>query len=323
MVLMKIALFYRKGNPRLKEGIESAGHEVEEYTWEIRTFISEGVDAAVFEFKYIFKEKRRFLTLAYSLRKHRIPIVTWNVDSPWNAGIKKWKVNLLLNSGILSLYATHSLQDTDLSKHANVIYLPNAAWASKYNLRGNALEDFRRPDIYKWDVTFLGNIDTSRYPEHRQRTEFLEKLGSFLKQKKIKFLFTDCKDLSFDEQVEIIQKSRINLSCLGAADSSKYGKSWGLTERSYGIPYCGGFLLMEERIHAKDDFCIGDEVVTYYDVEDCKNRILYYLDKYEERRKIAETAYQRVMKQHTYMHRAIRIIAEIQRLKNTTNTPSN
>lgn len=316
---MKIALNYRKDNSRLREGIESAGHEARENIWDINAFFSKGIDAVVFEFKYTFKEKREFLSLAYKLIKHGIPVVTWNVDSPWNGGISQWKVNLLLRSGILSLYATHSLQNTDWVKNTRVIYLPNAVWTSQYNLGGMTLEDLKKPDIYKWDVSFLGNMDSSRYPEHRHRIEFLERLGSFLKQRKIQFLFVDCKDLSFDEQVEIIQKSKINLSCLGAADSSRYGKSWGLPERCYGIPACGGFLLMESRIHVKNDFSIGDEVVVYSDIEDCKNKILYYVDKHEERRRIAERTYQRVMKQHTYMHRALKLISEIQNLKNNVN----
>lgn len=321
---MKIALNYRKSNQRLKEGIESSGHEVRENIWDINKIISERIEAAVFEFKYIFKEKWKFLSLAYKLKQHGIPTVTWNVDSPWNGGISRWKVNMLLKrSRLLSLYATHSLQDTDQIKHIRIVYLPNAAWTSKYNLRGLALEDLRRPDIYRWDVSFIGNMDSGRYPEHRHRIEFLKRLGRFLKQRKVKFLFVDSKDLSFDEQVRIIQESKINLSCLGAADSSRYGKSWGLPERCYGIPACGGFLLMEERIHVKNDSSIGDEVVTYSDIEDSKNKIFYYLDKHEERRKIAEKAYRKVIKEHTYMHRARKLISEIQNLKNNVNFQTN
>ncbi|MEW6162061.1 MAG: glycosyltransferase [Nitrospirota bacterium] len=319
---MKIAINYRKGNLRLKEGIESAGHEVIDNIWDINSIVSERINAVIFEFKYIFKEKWKFLSLIYRLKRHGIPVITWNVDSPWNAGIRKWKVNLLLRSNILSLYATHSLQDTDWTKHTRTIYLPNAAWISKYNLRSATLEDLRRPNIYKWDVFFIGNMDKERYREHENRVEFLERIGRFLTKKGINFLFADGKDLSFDEQVEIIQRSKINLSCLSAADSV-YGKSWGLPERCYGIPACGGFLLMDDRVHIKDDFSIGDEVVTYSDIEDCKNKIFYYLDKHEERRRIAERAYQKVMKEHTYMHRARKLISEIQNLKNNVNFQTN
>ncbi len=315
---MKIALNYRRGNPRLQEGIELADHGVRDNIWDINTFISEKIEAVIFEFKYIFKEKWKFLNLAYKLKQHRISVVTWNVDSPWNTGIKRWKVNLLLRSNILSIYATHSLQDTDWIKHARVIYLPNAAWTSKYNLRGISLEDLRKPDIYKWDVSFIGNMDKQKYNEHKNRVEFLEKLGNSLKKKSINFLFIDSKDLSFDKQVEIIQRSKINLSCLSAADSMN-GDSWGLPERCYGIPACGGFLLAENRVHIKDDFIIGEEVVTYSNIEDCKDKIFYYLDKHEERRRIAENAYHRVMKEHTYKHRAIKLISEVQNLKNNVN----
>ena len=128
----------------------------------------------------------------------------------------------------------------------------------------------------------------------------------------------DSKNLSFDEQVEIIQKSKINLSCLSAADSI-FGVSYGLTERCYGIPVCGGFLLMENRVHAKDDFNVGSEIITYSDIKDCLNKIHFYLTRHEDRRMIAEKAYHRVITEHTYMHRAIKLISEIQNLKNHVN----
>jgi spore maturation protein CgeB len=136
-------------------------------------------------------------------------------------------------------------------------------------------------------------------------------LGSVLKEKGVDFLFVDGKDVSEDEQVEIIQKSRINLSCVSAADSL-HGFSWGLPERCYGIPACGGFLIMEERVHVKDDFSIGEDAVTYTDCEDCVRKILYFRERHDERRGIAERAYHRVMKEHTYTHRALRLIKEIQ-----------
>lgn len=311
---MKIALNYRKGNQRLKEALLSQGHNVLDNVLDFKAFDYHRVDAVIFEFKYIFKDYIRVFPLIFKLRLKKIPVVTWNVDSPWNAGISPWKIKTLLKSNLLSIYATHSLQDTGNLKHLKVIYLPNAAWTSAYNLRNVTLHDLRRPDFYKWDVSFIGNIDSYAYPEHRKREEFLSQLGSTLKKMSISFLFIDSKGLSYDEQVEIIQRSKINLSCVTAADS-KYGFSWGLPERCYGIPACGGFLLMEERVHVKDDFMVGEEVVTYSDMEDCKDKILFYLRHHDERRKIAENAYQRIMREHTYSHRAERLITEIKRIK--------
>jgi spore maturation protein CgeB len=180
------------------------------------------------------------------------------------------------------------------------------------------LEELRAPDIYQWDVSFIGNVDNKRYPEHEKRVRFLAELENFLKEKRINFLFADSRDMSFNKQIDIIQRSKINLSCLTASDSSKYGKSWGLPERCYGVPACGGFLLMEDRIHVKDDFN-AEEVVIYADIKDCMNKILYYLTRHEERRSIAEKAYLRVINEHTYEHRSLKLIAEIQELKNNVN----
>lgn len=316
---MKIVLNYRKGNPRLAEGIETAGHEVRENLWDIKSIVSEGVDAVIFEFKYIFKEKCKTLLLMHKLRQNKIPSITWNLDSPWNAGIERWKVNLLIRSSVLPIYATHSLQDTAWIRNTRVTYLPNAAWLSRYNLHGASLVALRDTGRYKWDVSFIGNIDKERFKEHKGRVEFLDALGGFLRNKGLNFLFIDGKDASIDKQVDIIQKSRINLSCLTASDTMM-SKSWGLPERCYGIPACGGFLLMEDRVHAKGDFIVGEEVITYADIKDCLNKILHYLDKHDERRKIAEKAHQRVMREHTYKNRAEKLISEIRNLKDNVDT---
>ena len=73
---------------------------------------------------------------------------------------------------------------------------------------------------------------------------------------------------------------------------------------------------MEERVHVKDDFSVGEDMVTYADWEDCIGKILYYRERHDERRRIAEKAHHRVMREHTYTHRALRLIAEIQELRN-------
>ncbi len=50
---------------------------------------------------------------------------------------------------------------------------------------------------------------------------------------------------------------------IGAAADGEREKSWGLPERCYGIPACGGFLLSDERGHAANDFVVGRELVFF------------------------------------------------------------
>jgi spore maturation protein CgeB len=91
-----------------------------------------------------------------------------------------------------------------------------------------------------------------------------------------------------------------------------------LPERCYGIPACGGFLLADERAHAKDDFICGEEIVMFRDLDDCLQKILFYRGSLAERRRIAENAYRRVLKDHTYVQRAEKLIAAIKTGKDRT-----
>ncbi len=308
---MKALINFSRHLVKLKEGLIDEGHVVVEEIWDIREILKEGVSAAVFGFKSIFKNKIRFLKLAHELKKHNLPVVTWNVDSPWNMGISKWQVDLFLRSGLFDLYATHSLQDTEGITKTKVVYLPNAVNSAQYNLKNMTLNELRAEEFYKWDVSFLGNIDSKNYPEHKTRVSFLRDLKDRLSKKDISFLFLDTDSMSVTEQIDIIQKSRINLSCISASDS-KGVQSWGLTERCYGIPYCGGFLLMEERTHVKDDFVLAKEAVTYKGLDECVEKILFYLPRHEERRRIAEAAYARVVREHTYRHRAKKLVYSLE-----------
>ena len=117
--------------------------------------------------------------------------------------------------------------------------------------------------------------------------------------------------MSEAEQVEVIQRSVINLSYRSSCDHrSRAGveMSWGLPERCYGVPARGGFVLADERRHAADDFDLATEWASYKDFDDCTARIRHFTAHFAETRAIAEAAHARVMREHTYEHRARRLL---------------
>ncbi|RJQ53529.1 MAG: hypothetical protein C4526_06410 [Nitrospiraceae bacterium] len=309
---MRIALNYRQKNERLEEALKDLGHTVVDDTWDIRKIISDRIDAVIFEFKYILKNEIKFLKLSYGLKKTGIPRVTWCVDIP-NIGARKWKLSLLLKADLIDIFATHSMQDLP-GPTDSIIYLPNAAWLKRYNPGNVTLEELRNPGKYTTDVSFIGNMDSAKYPEHLRRARFLDALGVMLRQNGISYRFEDGRHLDVSAQVDIIQRSRININFGCGADRYE-NKSWGLPERCYGIPACGGFLLSEERAHAKDDFIEGEEIVLFRDLKDCFEKIRYYITSHDEARRIAENAYRRVMNEHTYRHRAEKLMGSIMKLK--------
>ncbi len=299
---MRLLLNYPKGNPRLHEAFEALGHEVFVNCYSVEEMASRGIACVLFEFKQIYKHRWDHLRLLRKLRGEGIATATWNRDAPWHAGVRGWEVAVLLRTGWLDLYATHSLQGTERAR-SRVLYLPNAAWTRHYHLGDATLEGLRDERSYEVDVSFLGNLDASRFREHGERVRFLEQLGKRLREERISYRFHHADGMAPELQRRIIQRSRINLSC-GAASDSRGVRSWGIPERCYGIPACGGFLLADERRHVADDFKVGEEIATYHGVNDCVQTVRHYLRRADERRRIAENGHRRVMSEHTYLHRA-------------------
>lgn len=309
---MKIVLNYRRKNERIEEALIALGHSVTYNLWEIKDILNWGADAVLFEFKQILKEELKYLNLALRLKKHGIPRVTWCLDIP-NIGASRWKLKAVIKAGLVDIFATHSLQGLTGSR-VRILYLPNAAWTSRYNLGGVTLKDLADDRRYEVDVAFTGNIDAVKHPEFRERAEFLSALGRMLGEKGVTYRFSDSRAMDFASQISLIQKSRININYGCAADLAGE-KSWGLPERCYGVPACGGFLLSEERVHGKDDFKEGTEIVMFKGLDDCLEKIRYYLSSPDERRAIAERAHSRVLAEHTYPRRMERLAGAIQELK--------
>ncbi|HMK56238.1 MAG TPA: glycosyltransferase [Dissulfurispiraceae bacterium] len=308
---MNFVMNCRHRHERLEEALNNLGHSVEYNIWDIDGIKSRGPAAVYFEFKQILKEEWRFAKLSYDLKKACIPSLTWCLDMP-NIGASPWKLVAILKLGLLDIFATHSMQgfDTMHGLKSRLIYLPNAAWTSRYNLGGVSLEDFRDSGKYDVDVSFVGNIDSAKHREHLQRTRFLNELAGLLQKEGLTFKFEDSRFMDFSAQIDLIQRSRININVGCAADKDN-NKSWGLPERAYGVPACGGFLLTDERIHAKDDFIEDDEIVMFRDINDCLEKILYYVARLDERRRVAENAYSRILREHTYIHRAETLLAAV------------
>jgi hypothetical protein len=104
----------------------------------------------------------------------------------------------------------------------------------------------------------------------------------------LRVLFRHSSGMSEAEQIDVIQRSVINLSYRSSCDHrSRSGAemSWGLPERCYGVPARGGFVLADERRHAADDFDLAREWASYRDFEDCIARIRRFVAHFPETRR--------------------------------------
>lgn len=305
-----IIINYRRFEPII-EAFKHLGYEVVDLsTVSLRTRLDDAVLYLVCMYDEI-KSPMASLLFKHQLARNGVPVIAWNRDGPANKGEKAWRMWLLRHLPYFDIYATHTLQGADSFK-AKSLYLPNAAWVTRYNLGQATLEDLRNPDGYQYDVSFFGRTNPKTYPEMRKRHEFLSALKSRLDAFGIRYLFTDA-PLDFDAQRTLIQRTCINLNVHAGCDSCYHGKvvaepSWGLPERCYGIPACGGFLLSDQRRHGSDDFKPETEWIAFSNIEECLEKIRFHTKHFEHTRRIAEAQHRRVMTSHTYEHRAQQLI---------------
>jgi spore maturation protein CgeB len=237
------------------------------------------------------------------LRQHGIPLFTWNQDAPHYLNRASWRLDWLDRGRLFDIYATHSLVDFRRRFADSVVYLANGADTARYHLRGATLAGLRDPARYEYDVSFFGAMDGSRYKEMRPRQEFFAALGECLTERGISFLFCESADMSVEDQVALIQRSRINLNFGASCDFGSLLSS-GLPERCYGIPACGGFMLCDQRTHARDDFTPGENWADFYGLDDCVAKIEFWLAHFAAARDLAERCHAHVLARHTYAHRA-------------------
>ncbi len=112
-----------------------------------------------------------------------------------------------------------------------------------------------------------------------------------------------------EEYVKIFNTARINLnlhSSLTHPGVDPLGDF--INPRTYEIAACGGFQLVDRRDYMAETFKIGDEMVTFSDIDDLREKISFYLAHPEKRERIAADSRRRVLREHTFVHRMARMI---------------
>jgi spore maturation protein CgeB len=289
--------------------LEAAGCTLVWNEWAPDHATLSSIDACVVNFNEAVRHPLALWILKRRLPQG-VPVVGIDRDAPWQMGFRKRRLRLLAWLRILDIYASHTLQPLKFRFAPVTLYLANAAYTREYNLGNATLGALRDPAQYQYDVSFVGNMDGTRYKEHAKRAEFMAELEGKLKALGVNCYFRDTRDFPHGDQSKLVQTSRINLNYRSSADHGPE-KSWGLPERCYGVPARGGFLLSDERRHAQDNFAPGKEWASFESLDNCVERIRYYLGHFEESRNIAEAAHLRVMREHTYAARARRLVQAI------------
>lgn len=291
--------------------LEELGVEVVRDRWQPDEALLTRISACFVSFYDCLKRPLEVWRLKRALARRAAPLVVWNRDAPGYMNKAPWRLALLERAKLIDLYASHSLADGRRFAHTQLL-LQNAAQTDVYNLGGLRLEDLEDPARYRYDVGFFGTLAGELYKEYRARAQFFAALAPRLAEHGIVHSFIDTRQtlLSPAEQRELIQRTRINIS-FGAGCEYGYAVGHGLPERCFGVPACGGFLLSDRRLHAADAFEAGREWIDFQGLDEAAARIAHFLERFGEARAVAARAYARVMREHTYGHRAGEILAAI------------
>jgi len=85
----------------------------------------------------------------------------------------------------------------------------------------------------------------------------------------------------------------------------------GCNQRTFEVPACGAFQLVDMRTELSHLFKLDEEVACYRDTKNLQEKVRYYLAHPAERAHLAEAGHKRVLAEHTYVHRLRRLLERI------------
>ncbi len=111
--------------------------------------------------------------------------------------------------------------------------------------------------------------------------------------------------LAPDEYVKIFNASEVNLNLHSSKASAGVDPVGDfINPRTFEIASCCAFQLVDERHDLADMFDVEREIVSFRNMDDLREKINHYLKNPKERFAVAEAGRKRVLKEHTFLHRA-------------------
>jgi spore maturation protein CgeB len=158
------------------------------------------------------------------------------------------------------------------------------------------------------DIVFVGNWDAQREKWLKELVDF--DLGLWgenywrrrCQDKTLRNRWR-AKALYGKEMSLALNASKVSLNILRIQNKGNHNM------RTFEVPACGAFALAERSEEAKEFFAEDKETVYFSTPEELKDKIHYYLNHEQERKRIAQAGYQRCLKSnYSYLYRAKRIV---------------
>lgn len=250
------------------------------------------------------------------IKKNKIQLAVWLTEDPYYIDqtikdIKHYDYIFTVDSGALKKY--RSLGFT------NVYHLPLGTDPTLFTKK-------QSDPHYNSDVLLVGYP----YPLRVQLVEFLLKFGDFkitvigkqwhnLLSKKLRThpnLKVYNVWLEPEEIAKFYNGAKIVLnphrsSSFSHNQNRENIKNESINNRTFDIAACGTFQLIEDVADLRRFFS-EEEMISYANLKDCLEKIVFYLQEVEIRQRIAAKARTKVLNEHTFQHRIEEILHLVQ-----------
>lgn len=239
------------------------------------------------------------------IKSRGIVIVNFNPDNPYNK--VRASANDIIREGIPH-YNYYFIWSKEICKRINhatksnkAVYLPFAVDKSLIDFQ----PDFNHTN-FKYQVAFGANADKERIV---QIQTLFKKDKTILKDLFVfgsgweNFKDVHSREIKGKDYFKTIAQSKINLNFLRKQNKGAHNL------RTFEIPACGGFMLHEYSQEAMELFKADEQAVYFLSIEECLDKIKFYLKHDEVRLKIAQNGYTQAIKyENSYEARVNKII---------------
>jgi spore maturation protein CgeB len=251
---------------------------------------------------FVIKGSYLLLETIEEIKTKGIKISVFNPDNPFNK--VHASSNFIIKESI-PYYDSYFIWSKEICKKINQlynkengVYLPFAVDKELINFQ----PDFNLMD-YSYELSFIANADKERINQIKKlisNDESIKKMlvifGSgweVLKNIKKHGIINN------QNYFNTIFRSKINLNFLRAQNKG------GHNMRTFEIPACGGFMLHEYSEEAMVLFKADEQAVYFSSIDECIDKIKFYLKHDDIRKKIAKSGYMQAIKfENSYEARA-------------------
>lgn len=105
--------------------------------------------------------------------------------------------------------------------------------------------------------------------------------------------------------------NKIYISSKIALNINQAQSKEGLNTRTFDIPACGAFEIVDYKKKIETHFKIDEEIVTFKNINDLKSKVDFYLKNNELRKAISVRSRQKVLNEHTWVHRIQEVLKHL------------